>query len=85
MLSFSGNQAGFPCRHLFIEKNVSEPIISAMSRLYEITINIIFADVEIVQGAPIGGTVAIVSGKEDVVKRALAHIEQQGVGVEVLK
>ena len=72
-------------RFTFIEKNVSEPIISAMSRLYEITINIIFADVEIVQDAPIGGTVAIVSGKEDVVKRALAHIEQQGVGVEVLK
>lgn len=72
-------------RFTFIQKNVSEPIISAMSRLYEITINIIFADVEIVQDAPIGGTVAIVSGKEDIVKRALAHIEQQGVGVEVLK
>ena len=72
-------------RFTFIQKNVSEPIISAMSRLYEITINIIFADVEIVQDAPIGGTVAIVSGKADVVKRALAHIEQQGVGVEVLK
>ena len=72
-------------RFTFKEKNVSEPIISAMSRLYEITINIIFADVEIVQDAPIGGTVAIVSGKEDIVKRALAHIEQQGVGVEVLK
>ena len=72
-------------RFTFIQKNVSEPIISAMSRLYEITINIIFADVEIVQDAPIGGTVAIVSGKPDIVKRALAHIEQQGVGVEVLK
>ena len=72
-------------RFTFIEKNVSEPIISAMSRLYDITINIIFADVEIVQDAPIGGTVAIISGKQDVVKRALAHIEQQGVGVEVLK
>ncbi len=72
-------------RFTFKEKNVSEPIISAMSRLYEITINIIFADVEIVQDAPIGGTVAIVSGKDDIVKRALAHIEQQGVGVEVLK
>ena len=72
-------------RFTFIEKNVSEPIISAMSRLYEITINIIFADVEIVQDAPIGGTVAIVSGKPEIVKRALAHIEQQGVGVEVLK
>ncbi len=72
-------------RLTFIQKNVSEPIISAISRLYEITINIIFADVEIVQDAPIGGTVAIVSGKPDIVKRALAHIEQQGVGVEVLK
>ncbi len=72
-------------RFTFIEKNVSEPIISAMSRLYEITINIIFADVEIVQDAPIGGTVAIVSGKSEVVKRALEHIAQQGVGVEVLK
>ena len=72
-------------RFTFIEKNVSEPIISAMSRLYEITINIIFADVEIVQDAPIGGTVAIISGKPEIVKRALGHIEQQGVGVEVLK
>ena len=72
-------------RFTFIEKNVSEPIISAMSRLYEITINIIFADVEIVQNAPIGGTVAIVSGEKAVIERALAHIAQQGVGVEVLK
>ena len=72
-------------RFTFIEKNVSEPIISAMSRLYEITINIIFADVEIVQNAPIGGTVAIVSGEKAVIERALAHIAQQGVGVGILK
>ena len=72
-------------RFTYLEKNVSEPIISAISRLYEITINIIFASVEIVQDAPIGGTVAIVSGKKEVVERALGHIKTQGVGVEVLK
>lgn len=72
-------------RFTYLEKNVSEPIISAISRLYDITINIIFASVEIVQNAPIGGTVAIVSGKKDVVDRALEHIKAQGVGVEVLK
>lgn len=72
-------------RFTYLEKNVSEPIISAISRLYEITINIIFASVEIVQDAPIGGTVAIISGKKDVVERALGHIKAQGVGVEVLK
>lgn len=72
-------------RLTFIKKNVSEPIISAISRLYEITINIIFANVEVVQGSPIGGTVAILSGQEEVLKRALAHIEENGVKVEILK
>ena len=42
-------------------------------------------NLEIVQNAPIGGTVAIVSGKKDVVDRALEHIKAQGVRVEVLK
>lgn len=72
-------------RFRFIQKSVSEPIISAISRLYDITINIVFADVEIVHGSPIGGTVTIISGKEDVIKKALAHIAEQGVGVEILK
>lgn len=72
-------------RLTYIKKNVSEPIISAISRMYDVTINIIFADVEIVKDAPIGGTVTIVSGKKESVERALAHIREQGVGVEILK
>ena len=40
-------------RFTYITKNVSEPLISAISRLYEVTINIIFAEIEIVQDAPI--------------------------------
>ena len=72
-------------RFRYIEKNVSEPLISAISRLYEVTINIIFAEIEIVQDAPIGGTVAIVSGDEKTVERAIAHIAAQNVGVEILK
>ncbi|MBR1403233.1 MAG: ATP-binding cassette domain-containing protein [Treponema sp.] len=72
-------------RFTYIQKNVSEPLISAISRLYEVTINIIFAEIEIVQDAPIGGTVAIVSGEGKVVDRALQHIAALNVGVEVLK
>ena len=60
-------------------------MISAISRLYEVTINIIFAEIEIVQDAPIGGTVAIVSGQDAVIERALKHIKALDVGVEVLK
>jgi len=72
-------------RFTYIKKNVSEPLISAISRLYEVTINIIFAEIEIVQDAPIGGTVAIISGDDETIKRALKHIAALDVGVEVLK
>ena len=72
-------------RFTSIKKNVSEPLISAISRLYEVTINIIFAEIEIVQDAPIGGTVAIISGEAATIDRALKHIAALDVGVEVLK
>lgn len=72
-------------RFTYIKKNVSEPLISAISRLYEVTINIIFAEIEIVQDAPIGGTVAIISGEAATIDRALKHIAALDVGVELLK
>ncbi|MBQ0051169.1 MAG: NIL domain-containing protein, partial [Treponema sp.] len=72
-------------RFRYIQKNVSEPLISATSRIYDVTMNIVFAEIEIVQDAPIGGTVAIISGQPEAISRALEHIRQENVSVEVLK
>ena len=72
-------------RFSYIQKNVSEPLISATSRIYDVTMNIIFAEIEIVQNAPIGGTIAIISGKKEAIEHALEHIREENVGVEVLK
>jgi len=72
-------------RFKYIQKNVAEPLISATSRIYDVTMNIIFAEIDFVQGSPIGGTVAIVSGKSEAIDRALEHIREEKVGVEVLK
>ncbi|MCM1320926.1 MAG: ATP-binding cassette domain-containing protein [Bacteroides sp.] len=72
-------------RFTYVQKNVSEPLISAVSRMYDVTINIIFAEIEIVQDAPIGGTVAIISGDNNAVLRALEHIRLENVSVDVLK
>ena len=47
----------------YLQKNVSEPLISTVSSKFGVVLNIIFADIEIVQGAPVGGTVAIFSGE----------------------
>ena len=69
----------------YIQKNVSEPLISTLSQRFQISLNIIFADIEIVQDAPIGGTVAILSGEREQITKAMEYHIEKNVGVEVLK
>lgn len=69
----------------YLEKNVSEPLISLVSRTFDISLNIILADVELVDGCPIGGTVAIVSGRSEDISRAIAFLEEKKVRVEVIE
>jgi D-methionine transport system ATP-binding protein len=69
----------------YVEKNVSEPLISTVSRTFDIDLNIIFSDIEIVQDAPIGGTVAIMSGERDQIALAMKYLAEKNVGVEVIQ
>jgi D-methionine transport system ATP-binding protein len=69
----------------YIQKNASEPLISTVTQEFGISLNIIFADVEIVQDAPIGGTVAIVSGEREQITKAVEYLIEKNVGVEVIK
>ena len=69
----------------YVERNPSEPLISLITQKFGITLNIIFADVEIVQNAPIGGTVAIFSGDSGQIDAALAYLKEKNVGVEVIR
>ena len=47
----------------YVQRNAAEPLISVVTKLFDVSLNIIFADINIVQDAPIGGTVAIISGE----------------------
>lgn len=69
----------------YIQRNVSEPLISTVSRKFDIMLNIIFSDIAIVQNAPIGGTVAIISGEREQITQAIAYLIEKNVGVEVIK
>ena len=69
----------------YLQRNVSEPLISAVSQKFGISLNIIFADITIVQDAPIGGTVAIISGERKQITEAVEYLIQKNVGVEVIK
>ncbi len=63
---------------------VSEPLISTVSNKYMITMNILFADIELVDGAPIGGTVGVFSGESQNIDAALDYLRSKQVRVEVL-
>ena len=69
----------------YIQRNVSEPLISTVSRKFGITLNIIFSDIAIVQNAPIGGTVAIISGERAQITQAMQYLSEKNVGVEVIR
>ena len=69
----------------YLQRNVSEPLISTVSRKFNISLNIIFADITIVQDAPIGGTVAIISGERQKITEAVEYLIEKNVGVEVIK
>ncbi len=69
----------------YLQKNVSEPLISTVSQKFGISLNIIFADITIVQDAPIGGTVAIIHGKREKITEAIEYLIEKNVGVEVIR
>jgi D-methionine transport system ATP-binding protein len=68
----------------YLEKNVSEALVSTISRRFNIDANIIFGDIELLGDAPIGGLIFIMSGNGEDIDGALAFLRNKNVGVEVI-
>ena len=64
---------------------VSQPLISHMSRLFDLEINILFGDLEIIDATPMGGTVAIFHGSQEAIAGALKYLEDEHISVEVIR
>ena len=69
----------------YVQRNAAEPLISVVTKLFDVSLNIILADINIVQDAPIGGTVAIISGERSHITKAIEYFIDKNVGVEVIK
>ncbi|HHU71475.1 MAG TPA: methionine ABC transporter ATP-binding protein [Clostridiales bacterium] len=74
----------FIIRLRYLKRNASESLISYISRNYNLDANIIFGNIELIGDNPIGGLVAIVSGKEEDIYAAIRFLKDKGVGVEVI-
>lgn len=71
-------------RFTYLERNVSEALVSKLSRDYDLDINIIFGNIELIHEYPIGGLVAIVNGDDGKIDKALHYLQDKNVGVEVI-
>lgn len=68
----------------YIEKNASEALVSSMSREFDIDINIIFGNIELIGESPLGGLVAIINGNSESIDKAIDYLRNKNVGVEVI-
>ena len=71
-------------RFRYLERNVSEALVSQLSRKFELNINIIFGNIELIGDNPIGGLVSIVEGKSENIDKAMEYLREKNVGVEVI-
>ncbi len=72
LLTYSGTNAG-------------EPLISYLSKVYDIKANIIYGNIDYLKGKPLGKLVVTLSGKSDKMKAAIDYIHSLGIEVEVIK
>ncbi|MFT8312342.1 MAG: ATP-binding cassette domain-containing protein [Sporolactobacillus sp.] len=68
----------------YTTNSVSEPLISNISRMFHVDANIVFGDIQILSGNPLGGLIVILSGQKLDIDHALEYVKQRHVAVEVL-
>ncbi len=69
----------------YLENSTSEPIISIVSREFNVDTSIIFGNIEIIQDLPLGGLIVIIRGEETQVNKVIAYLKENKVEVEVIK
>ena len=65
--------------------NTDQALISEISRIYNVDANVIFGNIEVLQGQPLGKLVVKLSGSELNIMQAIQRLKDASVGVEVIK
>jgi D-methionine transport system ATP-binding protein len=68
----------------YLKQDASEALVSYISRKYQLDMNIIFGNIELIDENPIGGLVAIVSGERASIDQAIQYLKEKQIGVEVI-
>lgn len=68
----------------YLKSSATQPVVSEISRKFSVNANIIFGNLEVVEGATIGGLVVILSGEAENIDAALTYLRSNNVELEVI-
>jgi D-methionine transport system ATP-binding protein len=66
-------------------RNTVDPLISTASTQFNVKLNIIFGDLDIIQDTPIGGLVIIMEGEAQALENTMHWFTERGVKLEILE
>ena len=65
--------------------STDEPLLNELYKHYQVTANILYGNIEILDGTPVGELVVVLSGEKAALAGAQDAIRQAGVQLKVLK
>jgi len=65
--------------------STDEPLLNELYKHYQVTANILYGNIEILDGTPVGELVVVLSGEKEALASAQDAIRQAGVQLKVLK
>lgn len=72
-------------RLIYSSGSAEEPLMANLVKSYDVSFNIIFGNVEVLDGNPLGNLVIKLKGEKKSIEAAINYTKAQGVKVEVLK
>jgi D-methionine transport system ATP-binding protein len=69
----------------YVGRNTVDALISTASIKFNIKINIIFGDLDIIQETPVGGLINILEGEPETIRNTINWFTEQGVRVEEIQ
>lgn len=68
----------------FESESTGDAVISEISKRFDVKVNIVLANVEMIGDRPLGGIIVILKGNEDAIINTFKYLEEIKVGAEVL-
>ncbi|GHT77555.1 methionine import ATP-binding protein MetN 1 [Spirochaetia bacterium] len=69
----------------YVGRNTVDALISTASIKFNVKINIIFGDLDIIQETPVGGLINIIEGEPETIRDTTKWFSEQGVRVEEIR